>query len=58
MVDPPSVDGCFHETCDVPLPALAMTFNGLDGTVAGVLFSEAIDDAEVPDASTAVTVNE
>ena len=57
MVDPPSADGNFQDTRTWLFPATTVTFRGFVGTVAGVPLSETPEAAEVPEVSTAVTMN-
>ena len=54
---PPSESGAFQLTEACPAPAIAVTFVGASGTVAGVTELDGVDDALAPTELIAVTVN-
>ena len=58
MPEPPFDDGGFQYTVACSLPAVAETFLGAPGTVAGVTAVEAEEAALLPLVLVAVTVNE
>ena len=54
--EPPLLAGAVHDTLACPLPAVATTFDGTEGTVYGVA-DRTFDGAEAPDELTAATRN-
>jgi hypothetical protein len=58
IVEPPLFDGAVHETTDWPSALLvALTDVGAWGAPNGVIAVDAVDEAELPEAFVAFTVN-
>ena len=57
MADPPCSTGACHETTTCPLPGVAVTPKGAEGTPPGVTGADGVEGTELPAAFLATTEN-